>query len=381
MTVFKTYFKIVKQFLPTIIMYFCIFLFIAIMFSTSSSTNMTFSSVQPKVAIVNHDDSMLSHAFVEYVKKQSKIIVLSDTEESYKDALFYREVDCIIEIPKNYSRDSQEEKEVSILFDAVPNSVNGEYAKMVFNRYLNLYQFYLESGIEEAEIASMVSTDLEQNAKVSLQSEAKKDIDKVNSFYNYMNYTILAVSILVIAMITNEFTERKLKRRNVISSTSYRKINRQLLLGNCCFTFILWLSYAIVSFIMYGDTMLSLNGAFFLLNSFVFSIMALSLGFLIGNCVRNREAQNGIVNIIALGSSFLCGAFVPQEMLGAVVLSVSRILPSYWFITGNNEIASISHWNIETILPILVSMGIILIFACLFFAMSNIFTHFRLKEE
>ncbi len=66
--------------------------------------------------------------------------------------------------------------------------------------------------------------------------------------------------------------------------------------------------------------MFTVHGIILMVNSFVFSICALTIAILIANLVNNKNAINGIVNVVALGSSFLCGAFVPIEWLPDTVL-------------------------------------------------------------
>lgn len=381
MTVFKTYLKILKSFRSVIIMYFSIFLFIALMVGSVGTSNTSFKVSKPSVFIINNDNSKITDSFISYVKDSSNIVKIDTDEESIKDALFYRKVDYIIEIPKNYGDDFAAGKDVKIKSISVPNSTSTMYSEMLFNKYFSIYKTYLNNGMTDDQISKLVVKDLESNVNVSLLDTSKKDIDKVCYFYNYTNYTILATCILIIGMITNTFTSINIKRRNEISPTSYKKINRQLFLGNICLTFAVWLSYVLISFILYKDTMFTTPGLLFIINSFVFSIMALSLGFLIGNLVRSKEAQSGIVNIIALGTSFICGAFVPQEFLGSAVLSFARVLPSYWFITNNNDISLLSNYNYDTLMPIVRNMGIILIFALGFFILTNIVAKRKIKEN
>lgn len=381
MTVFRTYLKILKSFRSVIIMYFSIFLFIALIVGSVGTSNTSFKVSKPSVFIINNDNSKITDSFISYVKKSADIIQIESDEQSIKDALFYRKVDYIIEIPKNYGAYFISGKDVKIKSISVPNSTSTMYTEMLFNRYFSIYKTYLNNGITVDQISSLVVKDLESSVDVSLLDTSKKDIDKVCFFYNYTNYTILATCILIIGMITNTFISMNIKRRNEIIPTSYKKINRQLFLGNICLTFAVWLSYVIVSFVLYKDTMVTTPGLLFIINSFVFSIMALSLGFLIGNLVRSKEAQSGIVNIIALGTSFICGAFVPQEYLGSAVLSFARVLPSYWFITNNNEIALLSNYNYDTIMPIFRNMGIILVSALVFFILTNIVAKKKMKEN
>ena len=43
-----------------------------------------------------------------------------------------------------------------------------------------------------------------------------------------------------------------------------------------------------------------------------------------------------IAQAVGLGMSFLCGAFVPQSLLGDGVLTFARVLPVYWYERAND---------------------------------------------
>ena len=75
--------------------------------------------------------------------------------------------------------------------------------------------------------------------------------------------------------------------------------------------------------------MFTTHGLMYLINSFVFTICAITIAFLIGTLINNKNAINGIVNVVALGSCFLCGAFVPMDWLPDAVLKIAHVLPSY----------------------------------------------------
>ena len=114
------------------------------------------------------------------------------------------------------------------------------------------------------------------------------------------------------------------------------------------------------------------HGLIFMLNSLVFTICALTIAILIGNIVNSKEAINGIVNVVALGSSFICGAFVPMEWLPEGVLKFAHLLPTYWYIKTNEALKTLEIVNLDTIKPILVNMAVIFGFAILFVFITNI---------
>ena len=102
---------------------------------------------------------------------------------------------------------------------------------------------------------------------------------------------------------------------------------------------------------------------------------ALTIAFLIATIVNNKNAINGIVNVIALGSSFLCGAFVPVEWLPKSVLTIAHIIPTYWYIQTNELMKTIEVFNIETLMPVFANMGVILLFSVCIIILNNAFSN------
>ncbi len=118
--------------------------------------------------------------------------------------------------------------------------------------------------------------------------------------------------------------------------------------------------------------MFSIHGIFYLINSFVFTICATTIALFIGNIVSNKNTISGIVNVIALGSSFLCGAFVPMEWLPDGVIKIAHILPSYYYISNNEVLKTLELINLNTIKPILLNIIIVLSFSIMFIILTNI---------
>ena len=152
------------------------------------------------------------------------------------------------------------------------------------------------------------------------------------------------------------------------------------MLGNSLYAIFLWALYAIMSFVMIGEPMKSVHGALFIANSFVFVICATSLSFFIGNLVRNKNAISGVVNVVALGSAFLCGAFVPPEWLPDFVKIIGHIFPAYYYIDANQTIAKLEEVNFETLQPVLINVGIVVAFTAVFMILTNIVTKKRRKK-
>lgn len=383
MTVFKYYLKVTKSYLPIIIIYTLIFVGIAMLTSTSGSTNgQTYVAEEAKIAFINHDvDSEFMDSFQNYIQENAKYVELEDTEDSLRDALFFRKVDYIMIVPQHFTEDFLNDKDVKIKTMEVPDSYGAIYSKQLMNKYLNTAKLYLKADISDQEMTQLVQKNLAIHTDVVIEHKAvDSQISSVKNFYNFSNYTLLAIIIAVIAMVMISFNEDKIKNRQLISCLPYQKLNRQLLLGNILITFGVWLLYVVASIALYGKTMLTPQGLLMILNSFVFVIFVLILSFLIVTLTHQRELVSGISTVIGLGTSFIAGAFVPQEFLAPFVLNLAKLTPSYWFITNNNTIAKLTDFSIIDLQPILMNMGVILGFTIIFYLLIQLISRLRIKK-
>lgn len=379
MQVYKAYLKILKQLYPLILVYTGIFFVIALLATgnSTSTNNINFESIKPKIAVINHDDSILANTFINYLDKNTKIIDIEDEEEKVRDALFYRQVNYVIEIPTNFSEYFIETQNNKLNILKVPNSTTSIYIESLIDKFFNSARLYAVSGVDEVTLSNSIINDLNKEVKVEIKDISAIKTTNANYYFNFCNYVYLALLILIISLITQIFNQIDLKRRHLSSPIKLEMINFQLITGHISVTFIVWLIFIIGSIILIGKSMFTLTGLLLILNSLIFIIVAANIAFIVGNLVKNSEIQSAIANVISLGSSFICGAFVPQMFLGEKVLMFARFFPSYWFIRANDIIApaqklTASNWN-TIITCMLIQLG----FAIIIYLLNLITTRYR----
>ena len=373
MIVFKTFLKILNKNKFIIILY-TVFLIGFGGFNMQTSDNSTnFVASKPDIMIVNYDEEKgITKDLIKYITYNSNIIELNNNEEAINDGLFYRDVNYVIYIPENYSKDFMDGKNPEINIKST-GDYQSSFAEMLLSRYIKVANIYQKSIKNEDELISKINETLSKQSEVEITSKLDTDsLAKATFYYNFASYSILACLVYVICLILSSFKDIKIQKRTIISSTNYRKLNRQLLLSNSLFSIILWGVYVALSFVLIGNIMFSNQGIIYLVNSFVFTICATTLALFIGNLVSNKNTINGIVNVIALGSSFLCGAFVPMEWLPDGVLKIAHILPSYYYISSNESLKTLEIFNLETMQPIITNMIVILGFSIIFIILTNI---------
>ena len=380
MTVFKTFLKILNKNKFIVILYSVFLICFGGFYTQTSENNTNFVASKPDVFIINYDEEIgITKDLIKYISNNSNIIKLKENEEVINDALFYRDINYIVYIPKNYNNDFMAGKNPELNIKST-GDYQASLAEMMLSRYIKVANIYQKSIDNEDELINKINETLSKQSEVKITSKLDTNsLTKATFYYNFASYSILACLVYVICLIIASFKDINIQKRTIISSTDYKKINRQLLISNSLFSIILWGIYAILSFILVGNIMFSAHGIIFLINSFLFTICATTIALFIGNLVSNKNAINGIVNVVALGSSFLCGAFVPMEWLPENVLNFSRVLPSYYYISTNESIKSLEYMNIASLKPISINMLVILGFSLLFIFLTNIISKRKQK--
>lgn len=382
MTVFKTFFRIVNKLKPTIILYTTLLIIFGAVNMKTSDNNINFVNSKPDILIINQDvNKGLTKNLIDYMKKNSNIVKIENNEEKINDALFYREVSYVIYIPKDYRKNVLLGKNPKLDIKKT-DEYDAHLSEMMLKRYIKLQNIYNKEAGSEDELITLINDNINDDVNVKITS--KVDTSKTYNiayYFNFASYSILAIIIYIICLVLCSFKEESISKRINISSINYKSHNNKILLASIVFSSIVWLLFVIIGVTIVGDIMFSIRGLISIINSFIFTFCALTLSILISSLTNNKNAISGIVNVIALGSAFLCGAFVPAEYLPSSVLNFAHILPAYYYINSNDLLKNIDVINISSMHPIIINMVIIIIFSILFIILNNIVTRKKRKSN
>lgn len=373
MIVFNAFFKVVKKYIGVIILYTVMLISFGSINYATNNEDMTFSNRLPDILIINNDEEVgLTKNLINYLKENANVLDIENNEEKINDAIFYREVNYVIYIPKNYRVDTLNKLNPTLDIKSA-NDYDSAYISMLLTRYLNVQNTYLKYTNNENELINSINNNLSYKTNIEITSKLDTSkLTKTSRFFNFASYSIMAVIIYIICLVISSFNKDVVKKRTIISSMNYKKYNKYILLSSFIYSSIIWILYVILSFIIIGSSMFSLRGLIYILNTFIFSFVALTLALLISNLIKSKGAISGIVNVIALGQAFLCGAFIPSEFLGENIIKYSKILPAYWYNNSNDLLSTIEVINTVNLKPILINMIVLIIFAIIFIVINNI---------
>ncbi len=371
MTVFNTFWKVINKYKGTIILFTVMLVAFGGINTTSSNNSLDFTNDKPDIIIINNDQNKgLTKNLISYLKENTNVKNIK--EEEIDDALFYRQVNYIIYIPKNYRNDI-----LSGINPKIDIKTTGDYdsslAEMILTRYLKTQEVYSKTTSNEQELIEKINTNLKTKSEVSITSTVNTDkTSKVSRYYNFASYSIMYTIIFIICMVLSSFNEKVIKKRTIISSMNYKTHNKLILKASFLYSIIVWLLFMVLGIILFPDTIISLRGLIYTINAFVFTFASLTLALLISSLSSNKNVITGIANVVCLGSAFLCGAFIPTTWLPETVIKISRIFPTYWYVNSNDLLTSLEKINLNTLEPIIINMLVVLLFSLIFIVLTNI---------
>lgn len=372
MTVFKTFWKIVNKYKGTIILYTVMLISFGGINLASNDTTTTFTSTLPNIAIVNNDqNSILTNNLISYLSENSKVVDIENDEEKINDALFYRDVSYVVYIPKNYTNDVLKGMNPTINIKST-NDYTSSLEEMMLTDYLNLQNTYLKLTTDQAKLTNYINDTLKDKSEVVLTSKVDtKSLSKVSRYFNFASYSILAVVIFIITLVLTSFKEKTVNKRIVVSSMNYKKHSGLILKSSLLYALIVWVLFSLLAIILLGKSLLNIRGLLLFLNTLIFTLQALTFALLISSLVNNKDAIGGIVNVVALGSAFLCGAFIPSMYLPEKVVSISHIFPAYYYNNSNDLVTSLEVINLTTLKPFIANIMMMLVFMLVFIVLNN----------
>lgn len=380
MTVFRGFLIITKRNIHIIWLYLLLFLGIAIMVQKAAGGNTSeFEQVSLNIAVIDRDGGKLAKGLADYLSQYHTLVELPDEPSIIQDRMFYREVYYVAAIPEDFEERCLYGDE-TLPVTKVPGSNSGFYVDQQIRIFMNEVRIMVSSGFSLSEAVEEVLEHSAGEAEVTL-------IDK-NGFggkqpmhafmYQYMPYILISILCYSMSYIMIAFRNEDVKRRMMCSAIPARSQNLQLALGVAVVGIAVYGLCTLMPFLMYGKTfMKDPNMPYYLVNSFMMTLVSLSLSFLIGTLVRREEIISAIVNVVSLGMSFLCGVFVELEVLGKGVRTFAQFLPAYWYEVANGILSNNSSLSPAQQTSLYTCYGLQVLFAAAILGVAMVISRIR----
>ena len=366
MTVFKGFLIITKRNIHMVFLYIAIFLGIAVAAQKITDDNGSgYEQVRLNIAVIDHDNGKLARGLADYLGQYHTLTELPDDPSVIQDRMFYREVYYVVTIPEDFeARCLHGEEQLPVT--KVPGSNSGFYVDQQINTFLNDVRIMADSGFSLSDAIANVIGHTSDNAGVTLlDKNGFGGRQPLHAFmFQFIPYILISILCYCLSSIMIAFHNPDVKRRMLCSAVPARSQNLQLVLGYIVIGLAVWGICSVMPVLLYQKTFLKdPNMPYYLLNSFLMTLVALSLAFLIGTLIKREELVSAVVNVVSLGMSFLCGVFVDLDIISKGVRTFAQFLPVYWYETANNLLANNSSLSRSQAISLYTDYGLQLLFA------------------
>lgn len=376
MKIFKAFMKVLLKRLNSSLIYVVIFIIIGFAMTKSSADEKGYENIRLNVSVTDLDDSEASRAVINYIKKNHDIVTVGSSKDEKLDALYYQTADIILTIENGFS-DKLAAGETEGLFNeySIPSTYRTQLLDSQLNRYIATVNAYVTGGESLQTAFKKADAALSGEVETTMYSSAGDDQGTLNKnvyyFLKYLAYIFIAVLISGLCPVILAMNRKDIRRRINCSSISTNSQLLQITMGILVYVAGLMTIIMTAAAIFYKSELFTYYGLLGILNSFVLIITAMMICLLVSVLAPSEKSLNMISNVIALGMSFLCGVFVPQNMLGGAAVNLGRLMPAYWYVKALNLIGE-QEGEIFSKSEIFICIGIQLAFAVALFAVSMV---------
>lgn len=379
MTIFRGFLHVLaRNFWPVLIFTIIMLAMGFPVLKAGATTAGTFSPEKQSIAIINDGlETPLTKAFENYMGKHAVFPDVGTSDREIDDALYYDQLSYAVYLPPDFTETVLEGKEptVDVKSRASANSAAVEKLVSRFGRLACGYAQYIQ---DEDKLIEAIDSSSELSSEVVITSKLdQQTLQKVSYFYNFSSYTLLAGVAYVVTMVLASFSKINVRKRTIVSPARPAKIDFSLMLGCGIIALLLaGLNVGLVH-VLKPSVVETGRAGLYALNTFAYAWPVLAISLLMAKITNNKEALSAMVNVIALASAFLCGAFLPQSYLPDAVRGVAHVLPTFYFVENNDSLATMTSFTGADATQFWTNIAVQVCFALVLWAASLVIGRFR----
>ncbi|WP_303789169.1 ABC transporter permease [Ruminococcus flavefaciens] len=357
MQVFKAMLKVMRKRLPSAMIYIIVFVVISIIVTNASTKDNKFEVTKLDICVFDEDDTPESRALIDFIGKSNDIDEIENDRDTIIDSLYYKRVNYALIIKKGYA-ERLAAGDTADLFGSyhIDENYSVVYMGQLLNEYTTSVKAYLTMGRTLDEAISSAEEALSQNTEVDMLRMDKGGSSHFSvdfaGYFQYMPYILIAAVFTVVCQVLVTMNNKDIRYRTNCSCIAPSKYTFQMFMGSAVFVLAVWLLLIVIGAIL-NKEMYTGRAWYAVLNSFIFSVVVTAISVFISSFEPKENVLNLITQVLSIGMSFLCGIFIPMEVLSDRVLAVARFLPAYWYVRANNMIADIEPFNRSSVIQCL----------------------------
>nr|WP_253678077.1 ABC transporter permease [Treponema sp. OMZ 788] len=202
--------------------------------------------------------------------------------------------------------------------------------------------------------------------KVSFQKNLSVNI-WFKVFFNFFGWIVFSVILNSVGWAMFELNNERLKIRNNVSPLSTLRF--------VCENFLAQLTVvvAVLSILIGFAVITNINRLenipllFYAFNALIYTAVVLALTFMFNSFLKKGSVMGIIGTVLPLSLAFISGVFVEQELLPDFIVNISRLFPTYYYVSSNEftQINLSIDWK---------NIGMLFLFLLLYFTIGTYFS-------
>ncbi|MBQ4284291.1 MAG: ABC transporter permease [Lachnospira sp.] len=367
MQVFKLYFKVLNRNKHIMFMYIGIFmgvLFGAILPQVmKNETIENYTAAKCDFAVFDYDDSELSKGLIKYLESAHNLEeIKNDEKETIQDELYARNVDCVLKITSGFGNNFADAKSADkVEVFAIPNTLTANLFEQTLNSYLAVVNTYIQAGYTETEACNKAAEAVNASVEVGFANkENGQPLGVMYYFFVYLEWIFIAMCVTGISGTLLALDKKTVRDRITCSSYKFVRMNGEIVLGVIVTGIVICAIFVAGATAVYPKEMLTPKAGLYIANAVCMMSVALAITFLVSKLTDKPQVISLMANVISLGMAFLCGVFVPMELLSDTVIKIAHFLPAYWYVKA---LQTIEYFQAEDLGTVFSYMGIQILFA------------------
>lgn len=353
MKVIELYYKVMIKKLPVLFLFFLLFIVLnMILMKQNENVDLEETSVKIKTALVNYNgDHKLTQDFLNYMEEYCEFYRIGVGEEEIFDALYFKEVDYVLQIPYQFGDDFMNGEKVLVTTISGDSSLITEWLDQRVTQYFDFASEVLfeQPLISVDKLLLFLRCDLEEsnllNDNLWTEEGAGGFSDRrdfLTQYYDLTGYFLLFLCFFSIISMLHLFHNNDFRSRIMISPFCIQDVYRSLFLGNIIFVLIFDVILILCEILILQKKVLDIRDFLYGIHMFLYSVSAFSMSYLFGMLRVNHKKNTMIQSLIPFVICFVSGVFVPQSQLHDWILTFAQFTPVYWFVAGNGIISKIN---------------------------------------
>ncbi|MBQ6231730.1 MAG: ABC transporter permease [Eubacterium sp.] len=334
MTVFKAFFKVLRNYKVSFIIYMSISIGVVFILSgLGEGSDKNYSAVSHGLIVVDNDDSEVSRELVTFLDGVNEIKKGDFTDDQIIDLLYYTKISNYLVIPQGFgdaflSGNMDTTNMIDSTKDA--GSRMGYLVEAEIESFLNLFRNYIIGGYSTSEAAGFAREAIMDHSSVEMADDGKEKSATIFIVFIVLPYGLLSMLFSAILPVILRFNTEEINKRTGISSLPNIKKQTYISLATAVSSLMV-LTALIVTGSVISKEAFTERWWLVLIDLVTLGLTVVMLIVALSNFNIKPSFVAGLTNIIGLSFCFLGGIFVPLEYLGNGAKTIGRFLPTYWY--------------------------------------------------